>query len=82
MFNAFHFWFLSRVKNSSTTTTESQTTTVSASAAEETTGKFMSKALLWYFVCNLPVCYSKNLASENGSLAEKLKNCIAVSELG
>lgn len=41
----------------------------------------MNLALTWYFVNNLPICYAKHLASENGNILEKLNNCIAVEIL-
>ena len=41
----------------------------------------MNKALVWYFVCNLPICFTKNLSSEHGTKIEKLKNALVVSIL-
>ena len=40
---------------------------------------YMNKTIVWYLICNLPLVYVKNLASENGSLIERLKNCLFVS---
>ena len=40
---------------------------------------FMNLTMIWYLINNLPNCYTKDLASENGTLFEKLKNCLTVS---
>ena len=39
---------------------------------------FMNNATAWYLVSNLPGLYLKHLASENGTVLERLKNCLYV----
>lgn len=39
---------------------------------------FMNLTVVWYLINNLPGCYSKNLSSENGTMFEKLRNCLVV----
>jgi hypothetical protein len=46
----------------------------------EDLSKFMNSVMIWYFINNLPSAYLKNLASENGTVFEKLKNCLIVSK--
>ena len=38
----------------------------------------MNKTVAWYLVSNLPSVYVKTLASENGTVLERLKNCLLV----
>ena len=40
---------------------------------------FMNIATIWFLVSNLPNNFTKDLASENGTIFEKLRNCLIVS---
>ena len=83
LFYGHHNWILKRIRDVSELS-QSSNETINVSSISVNNGdlsKFMNKALVWYFVCNLPICFTKNLSSEHGTKIEKLKNALVVSIL-
>ncbi len=81
LFYGHHNWVLKRIKDASESIQQTNHT-VNVDSLNINNGdlsKFMNKALVWYFVCNLPICFTKNLSSEHGTKIEKLKNALVVS---
>jgi hypothetical protein len=72
LFYGFHNWFQMTIKHRNNTIQ----TNKSANGCD--LSNFMNSILTWYILQVLPPCYSVHLASESGSILEKLKNCLIV----
>ena len=80
LFYGYHNWFLRSIRNQHAADSSGDQE-ASGLSKNEDLSKFLNSALVWYFINNLPSCYLKNLASENGTVFEKLRNCLVVSYL-
>lgn len=69
LFTGFHNWLTDRLREKKYETTREKPKELS---------HFMNLANMWFLISNLPSNYTKELASENGTIFERLRNCLKV----
>ena len=80
LFNGYHFWLVDTVKSVTKKEPETKSEKQIISAKYELSS-LMNNFVLWHLLSNLPVCYTKSLASDNCTIIEKIENALLVRSL-